>query len=593
MERRIRIILGLSPKFFFLCLIVGIIAGSGAVGFHLLCQGLQHLLLGGIAGYYPPLPAGEEFLFTPFDVPFRRYLLPLVTAFGGLLSGWLVYRFAPEAEGHGTDAVIDAYHRRQGNIRGRVPLIKALASAITLGSGGSGGREGPIAQIGAGFGSFLGRALRLSDRERRLLLAAGMAGGIGAIFRAPLAAALFSAEVLYRDLEFESEVIIPAAISSVVAYSLFCLFFGWGSLFYTPDLTFHDPLELFPYAMMAIVLALAAAFYVNVFYGVHERFKAFSLPNHLKPAVGGLLTGLIGLFLPQALAFSYGFVQEIFYGQVGLGLMLIVGFAKIFTTSFSIGSGGSAGVFGPSMVIGACLGGAMGQVFHALMPGVVESPTAFAIVGMAGFFAAASKAPISTIIFVSEMTGSYHLLLPSLLVSSLAFLVSSRWSIYSQQVQNRLDSPAHRGDFLVDVLEGLKVAQVYLPGKVEAIPEDLPLRDLMRVVGESDHYQFPVVDRRGKIVGAISVEDIRGVYFEEIYPLVIAKDIARPVLATVTPDESLNSALRKFIALDSQGISPEEIWVVDPQSPDRILGVLRRRDILKAYAKEMEKKARA
>ncbi len=167
-------------------------------------------------------------------------------AFGGLLSGWLVYTFAPEAEGHGTDAAINAYHRAGGLIRGRVPIVKTIASAITLTTGGSGGREGPIAQIGAGFGSFLATRLKLSDRERRIMMAAGIGAGVGSIFRAPLAGALFAAEVLYRDPEFESEVIIPAGISSVVAYCLFCLVFGWGSLFDSPDFKFSNPLELGP-----------------------------------------------------------------------------------------------------------------------------------------------------------------------------------------------------------------------------------------------------------------------------------------------------------------------------------------------------------
>ena len=193
------------------------------------------------AGYRPPAPAGEHHLIPPTATVLNRWLLLLLPAAGGLFSGWLVYTYAPEAEGHGTDAAIDSFHNGGGFIRGRVPFIKTLASAITLTTGGSGGREGPIAQIGAGFGSFLATRLKMTDRDRRIMMAAGVGAGVGSIFRAPLAGALFAAEVLYRDPEFESDVIIPAGISSVVAYCIFCLVFGWGSLFSSKGLRIPQP----------------------------------------------------------------------------------------------------------------------------------------------------------------------------------------------------------------------------------------------------------------------------------------------------------------------------------------------------------------
>ncbi|MCP3892956.1 MAG: chloride channel protein, partial [Desulfobulbaceae bacterium] len=223
-----------------------------------------------MAGYRPDLPAGEHHIFQPTETSYEkwRWMLFFLPALGGLFSGWLVYTYAPEAEGHGTDAAIEAYHFKGGFIRNRIPFIKTIASAVTLTTGGSGGREGPIAQIGAGFGSFLATKLKLSDRERRIMMAAGIGAGVGSIFRAPLAGALFAAEVLYRDPEFESEVIIPAGISSVVAYCLFCLVFGWGSLFSSPDLVFQNPIELGPYLILAVVLVIFSVFYIKAFYGV-------------------------------------------------------------------------------------------------------------------------------------------------------------------------------------------------------------------------------------------------------------------------------------------------------------------------------------
>ena len=285
-------------------IIIGVIAGLGSIAFHYLCQLGVHFFLDYLAGYRPPPTAGEAELFPPTATPFSRWVLLFLPALGGIISGWIVYTFAPEAEGHGTDAAIEAYHDKGGFIRGRIPFIKTITSAITLTTGGSGGREGPIAQIGAGFGSFLATKLKMGSRERRIMMAAGMGAGIGSIFRAPLAGALFAAEVLYREPEFESEVIIPTGISSIVAYCVFCLVCGWGSLFKSQDFVFNNPLELGPYTLLALVLVVAGILYIKCFYGVHDIAKRIKIPNHLKPAIGGLFTGAIGFFLPQTLSFG-------------------------------------------------------------------------------------------------------------------------------------------------------------------------------------------------------------------------------------------------------------------------------------------------
>ncbi|MCP4722599.1 MAG: chloride channel protein, partial [Desulfobacteraceae bacterium] len=442
-----------AGKWLFYFILIGIIAGLGAILFHYLCGLGMHYFLDLMAGYRPGSPAGEHLLLPHTQTPFNRWLLLILPAIGGIASGWLVYTFAPEAEGHGTDAAIDAYHHKGGHIRSRIPFIKTIASTITLTTGGSGGREGPIAQIGAGFGSFLATKLKLSERERRIMMAAGIGAGVGSIFRAPLAGALFAAEVLYRDPDFESEVIIPAGISSVVAYCLFCLAFGWGSLFDSPSFKFQNPLELGPYMVLAGVLVVTGVLYVKVFYGVIDLFKKLKVPNHIKPAIGGLLTGIIGFFLPYTLAFGYGIAQDAIFNKVAIPTLIALAIGKILTTSFSIGSGGSGGVFGPSIVIGGAMGGAVGKLFHMLIPTIVTHPGSFVIVGMAGFFTAVSNTPISTIIFVSEMTNSYHLLLPSLLVCSLCYLLAQKWTIFENQVKSRIDSPAHAGEFMMDILQ--------------------------------------------------------------------------------------------------------------------------------------------
>lgn len=565
---------------------IGIIAGLGSIVFHYLCQLGAHYFMDMMAGYRPPAPAGEHHLLPPSTTSFNRWMLLFLPALGGILSGWLVYTFAPEAEGHGTDAAIKAYHHKGGFIRSRVPIIKTIASAITLTTGGSGGREGPIAQIGAGFGSFLATRLNLSDRERRIMMAAGIGAGVGSIFRAPLAGALFAAEVLYRDPEFESEVIIPAGISSVVAYCLFCIVFGWGSLFDSPPFKFQNPLELGPYLVLAIVLVGTGVLYIKSFYGMIHLFESFhKIPNHIKPAIGGLCTGIIGFFLPHTLAFGYGFAQKALHNELAIPFLLTLAIGKIFTTSFSIGSGGSGGVFGPSIVIGGAMGGAVGQMFHQLMPTIVTQPGAFVVVGMAGFFTAVSNTPISTIIFVSEMTNSYHLLLPSLLVCSVSYMAAQRWTIFDQQVKSKVDSPAHAGDFFVDILQTIKVHDLmHLVKKVQLIPQDMLFMDFKQYFSETKQHYFPVMDQDKRLISIFSSTDIRGVLFApEIERLVVMKDLGTPQIIITTPEDDLNSVLKKFTTKNIDSLP-----VVKEDDHGMLIGMLNRREVISFYNEKVD-----
>ena len=465
-----------------LSLVVGVIAGLGAVVFYAMGQAVFRYTLTAVAGYEPIEAGGEMRLFpdaergvvgaTPPDEAhpatkrtLRPWLIVVIITLGGLACGYIVYTFAPEAEGHGTDAAINAYHFREGKIRPRVPIVKMVASAITLGTGGSGGREGPIAQIGAGFGSYLGSLLNLRAEERRLLMAAGMGAGIGAIFRAPLAGTLFAAEVMYSSADIESDVLMPAGLGSVTAYSTFGMLFGWQPLFVIPPrvaelLTYSQPLELVAYLLLAVVMAVLAMFYTRTFYALTYALHRLPISPKLRPMVGAALTGVLAVVLfylfdqdqrvLSVLSFGYGILQlavEYVPGEEGnmhfAVILAVVAIGKILTTSLTIGSGGSAGVFGPSMVIGGCAGGALGIVLHRWAPGVVPHPAGFVIVGLAGFFAAAAKTPLSTLVMVSEMTGNYNLLLPALWVCLLSFLLSDQQSIYSEQVVDRLASPVH------------------------------------------------------------------------------------------------------------------------------------------------------
>lgn len=565
-----------------LCVTLGVISGVGAIVFYWLMELVQWGTLERIAGYHPARPAHEPQLFGDIAGTLRPWALVAMPALGGLLSGWLVYRFAPEAAGHGSDAAIEAYHFRDGAVRGRVPFIKILASALTIGTGGSGGSEGPITQIGAGFGSFLAQKLNLSPVERRTLMAAGMAAGIAAIFRAPLAGALFAAEVLYKDLDVEHEVLIPAFISSTIAYSVFAMTFGWSPLFATPDFVFDNPARLLPYFVLALVEAAGAIAFIHLFYGVHDLFGKLRIPPRFKPAIGGALAGVVALWLPQTLGTSYGFIQTALTGQMGAGFLLAFAAAKMVSTSFSIGSGGSGGVFGPSVVIGGALGGAVGLLAQRLLPGIQINPGAFVIVGMAAFFSAAAKCPISTIILVSEVTGNYRLLVPSMFVCVIAYVVSKKHSLYRAQLGSRLDAPAKMGNMLSAVLRKISVRRALeagVGGPMHAISESLTLADLIRRFSATDQGCFPIVDGDGRLAGVVDGSDIRRALQEqqEVADLVVARDLARPAV-TITSDDSLLVAVSKLTIYDQN-----ELVVVDPLDPMKPVGTLNRAGIVRAY----------
>ncbi len=591
-----------SGKWTFLSILVGVIAGLGGIAFQVIGQFVLHYSLVMFAGYSPVEAVGEHFIFDHSHTGnFSPWMIVVVMTIGGVLSGWLVYTFAPEAEGHGTDAAIDAYHNKRGRIRARIPIVKTFASAITLGTGGSGGREGPIAQIGASFGAYLGKLLKLPSRDRRILLAAGMGAGVGAVFRAPLAGALFAAEILYSESDFEAEVIIPAATASIIGYSVYGLWLP-AEMHHTPlfgnDLTYAagSPLELLPYAVLAVVIALMGIVYIKVFYGVHKLFEKLPVPKMFRPAIGALLAGVIGVGLFQlwgedrqalaVLSTGYGTLQQALTSatEVGVPLLLTIAVIKILTTSLTISSGGSGGVFGPSMVIGGCTGGAVGLIFQHFWPELVPHPEAFAIVGMAGFFAGCAHAPFSTIIMVSEMTGGYGLLLPTMWVSTLTFVIGRPWKLYSKQVPSRLESPAHRGDFLVDILEGIRVRDVYHERKsLVLIPEAMSLDDIVHTIARTRQHYFPVVDETGRVVGIFSNDDVRRyLYDETLWTLANAGDVMNDNVVSVTPEDDLNTALRCFTA-----IAIDELPVVDVEDHGKLLGTVRHKEVIAAYNRRL------
>jgi CIC family chloride channel protein len=579
--------------------LVGVVAGLGATAFLLLLDLVTRYVLGGLMHLHMP-PTGEG---TPHPVtyPWPWWMVLVVPTLGGLVAGLLVFSLAPEAEGHGTDAMIRAFHRGAGQIRARIPLIKAVASILTIGSGGSAGQEGPIAQIGAGFGAVLGRLLRLAPGECRLLVLAGAAGGIGAIFRAPLGGALFGCEVLYSTTAMEASALLPCLASSIVAYSTFALFITPKPIFIVPPLAFHGLRDLPLFVILALACAALGWFYVRVFYGIRDRvFRPLPLPRHIKPALGGFLLGLLALGFPELMAGGYGWVQwgaigmppslalpgdSVFVPHLGMRYLLLLAVLKAVATGFTISSGGSGGVFGPSVFIGGMLGGAVGQFLQVALPAAQVDPAAFALVGMGGFFAGVSKTPLTSIVMVCEMAGSYSLLVPLMLVCGLNFALSRRWTIYEEQVPSPIDSPAHQGEFVIDVLERLRVEQVPIRTEgLQVIAEATPFSEVLPKVANSSETLFPVVDAGGRLSGIFTLRDIRlALLGSDWGPLVVAADLAtRPVL-TVTPQDDLHTALGRLTALNV-----DEIPVVAPDDPGRLLGLLHRRELVAAYSRQIE-----
>jgi chloride channel protein, CIC family len=537
-----------------------------------------------VAGYQVVRPAGEQnVVMLTSQTPFRWWVLMLLPAIGGLISGIIVYTWAPEAEGHGTDAYIDAFHNKQGIIRTRVPFIKGIASIVTMATGGSAGREGPIAQIGAGLGSWLGRLLKLDTRERRLMLLAGCAAGLGAIFRAPLGGAVTAIEVLYRE-DFETEGIILCIVASVISYALFTSVFGNQAIFDVPPRLFSHPLELLFYVALGLVCVPFGFVYVKVFYGLRDHFfRRLGMKKAFIPALGGLLVGIVGLWHPQVLSGGYGTIQEALKGNLTISLMISFAILKIFATSFTISSGGSGGVFGPSLFIGAMLGGAVGQFSHQHFPNIVSYPGAFALVGMGAFFAGVAKAPMGALLMVCEMTEGYSLVVPLMLTSVVAILLSQRWSLYEKQVLNKFHSPAHRSDLTINLLQTLKVADIHRNiNHVTILPEDMTLAQLKRLLTKSRESFFPVVDEDFHLRGILAIRELREVIFEDsLHDLVVVGEVVSPPIS-VDLEESLYSVLVKFMRTKYGQIPIEDKAL-------GVIGILKFTDLMEAYHQEIQK----
>lgn len=585
-------------KWGFIGILIGIGAGLGALTLIWFIEFINHYLLTTIVGYTPPLPGGEggtsEYIFHMS----RPWLLPLVTGGAGLVGGFLVWKFAPETAGIGTNAAIRAFHNGE-RVKFRTSLFKLVTSAITIGGGLTSGREGPIAQIGASTGSSIARMLKLTARERNIALAAGLGAGIAAIFKAPLAGAIIGAEIFYKE-DFEVEALVPGLIASVVGYTIVGSVMGFQPIFNPPPemMQFTNPLSLMLFALLGVGCGLLARTMFGIYFRVEAFFKRF--PLWQSAAIGGFCTGLVGLAIPSVIGTGYGWGQfaigkdpvllscpallAIPHGQeMGFFVILsLAAVAEIICSSLTLGSGNSGGIFGPSVVTGGMFGGAFGCLATHFFPNVEPYPGNFAIVGMVAFFGAAAKAPISTIIMISEMTGGYGLLAPAMFAVVTAFILSGKKSIFPAQVNAKTDSPYHADEFEPIVLRRVKVSDVmtHLPVFVNS---EASVADAMGLMGDYGLSGLPVVAEH-KLCGRITLLASHRIPESKRSDTKV-KEVMSADLFRAHPDEDLFTILKRFAAKDV-GHFP----VVTRDIPDVPIGLITRSGLWTAL--EIAKEAR-
>ncbi len=564
-------------KWLVLGVLIGAMAGTGAIVFYEALLGATHLFLGIFAGYHVPTPIGEG--GSAASASFSRpWALPLVVGAGALLGAVIVFRFAPDAEGHGTDSAISAVHHNPRGIRFRTVVVKILASALTIGSGGSGGREGPTGQISAGFASLLARELDLSPADGRTAVATGIGSGIGAIFGAPLGGAVLATEILYRD-DFDVEALLPCFIASIVGYVIFGAAIGYTPLFgFNASYHFSNPSHLLWFALIGVLGGLIGLLYAKGFYGIAAAFTRVRLPRWVKPAIGGALVGSIALAIPEVLGTGYGWIQQSLGHQLlslPLWIVLILPFARIVATGLSIGSGGSGGIFGPGMVIGAFIGASVWRLFDPIVPSMGHSPTPYVIVGMMCCFGSISRAPLAVMLMVAEMTGSLSILAPAMVAVGLAWFIVRRGddTIYRSQLKSRADAPAQRLLVGMPLLANVPVSQAMAPPRL-VVNGGTSVSVARRQIEKFGVPGVPVVDNNGRFEGVVSLEDLNPLGDEtDTHTIDGAVDASTP---TVGESAHLDVALDALTAASQR-------WIPVLDNDRAVIGTIAISDVVRGY----------
>ncbi len=570
------------PKWLILASVIGVIAGCGAVVFYAALTEATHLFLGLLAGYSPPLPAGEGGGGGTGHYV-RPWAIPLVVILGGLLAGFIVFTWAPEAEGHGTDAAIDAVHKNPRGIRLRAVVVKIVASALTIGSGGSGGREGPTAQISAGFGSFLARVLDLSPEDGRIAVSVGIGSGIGAIFSAPLGGAVLAADIVYRD-DFEFSALLPGTCASIIAYAIFGGVYGYHPLFAVPGYHFDHPIQLLWFAIIGLLAGGIGLLYSKVFYGVVALSVRLPFTRKLRPALGAALVGLLALWLPEVLGTGYGWVQQGLSNEllhVPLYVILVLPLARIVATALSIGTGGSGGVFGPGMVIGAFAGLAVWRLLEPIAPDVGHNPAPFVVVGMMAMFGGISRAPLAVMLMVAQMTGSIALLGPAMAAVAVSWFIVEHAddSIYRSQLRSKADAASSRIEAGMPSLSAVKVSGVMRKPQV-VLDEQTSRAEALDMLREQDLPGAPVVDSRGSYLGTVETQRLA----EQAADARVGA-FADATTATVASSANLDVGLDALLHAGGQ-------WLTVTSGARKVVGILSVSDLVRGFQQAIGASAR-
>ena len=543
-------------------MVAGVAGGLGAIIFRLMID-INHFIF-------------FNFLLPNINLFGLNWGILILPALGGLLMGPIIMKFAPETKGHGVPEVMEAVALKGGKIRKRVAIFKIIVSSVTIGSGGSAGREGPIAQIGASIGSLCGEIFKLDPHDVRLLVVCGLSAGIAGTFNAPLGGMLFGLEVLYREIGLFYA--IPVALASVVGAAIVSTYYGPKPSFIAPSsLTFTNPSELILYFILGFIFGILSVLWVKLFYKIEDLFNIIRLHDRYKLALGGVVTGLIGVFYPEhgILGVGYEGINLALAGEISLMVLFILGILKMVATAFTIGSGGSGGIFAPSLYIGTMFGGVLGLLFDSIFPELVNEPFTYSLAGMAALFAGAAQAPITVMIMIPEMSRDYSLFPPLMISSATSFIISYLFlkgsSIYTLKLERR----GIKFKIGKAILEYIKVEEV-MTKKVISVRKDIPLSALELLVEESGHHNFPVIEK-GKLIGMVTYDELLKIPPRERSKIKI-EDILNKEIHIAYKDESVQSALDKMYRYKISALP-----IVDENDPDHLVGILTHSDVLRAY----------
>ena len=553
--------------------VIGVLGGFGAILFRFAIRFFERVFFG----------SWQYSLDYVLQLPW--YVKLLAPAVGGLIVGPIVFYFAREARGHGVPEVMESVVLRGGAIRPRVMIAKVIASAVSIGSGGSVGREGPIVQIGSAIGSTVGQILKVTGSYLRTFVACGTAAGIAGTFNAPIAGALFAMEVILSD--FGISQFSPIVVSSVAATVVSRHFLGDFSAFTIPKYELVSVFEMIPYFILGILSALVALGFIKVLYKTEDLFDNLRIPALIKPVCGGLLIGGIGIIYPHIFGVGYDTISLALTGKLLGYFMLFLVVLKVVATSITIGSGGSGGIFAPSLFLGASLGGFVGSIVHELAPTLTASPGAYALVGMGAVASGAMHAPITSILIVFELTNDYRIILPLMITCIISVLITTRLkkdSIYTLKLSRRGVNLFHGRE--VNVLHSLQVSRV-MKTDFEQVGIDTPLRKLMDLTVSSPHSNFFVVNDLNRLVGVISIHDIRRLIYESdaLESILVAYDLMTPVRQAFKPTDTLDIVMKAFGELNI-----DELPVIESKNGIKLSGTVAKDDVIDAYNKEMLKR---